>query len=186
MKRGAGPEVPVGIYCERTADMLVGILGVLKSGSAYVPLDPNYPKQRIRHILEDAKAPIVLTQKALAEDLPNFGGRRICLDADWHLISPEPEVNPVTSVKPGNLAYVLFTSGSTGRPKGVAIEHLSAATFVQWANGVFTPDELAGVLLSTSICFDLSVFEIFVTWSAGGKLILAENALLLANPSGKE
>ena len=178
-KLGAGPEVLVGVYCERSADMLVGILGVLKSGSAYVPLDPNYPRQRIRHILDDANAPIVLTQKSLADDLQNFAGRRICLDADWHAISQETHENPAVVVEPRNLAYVLFTSGSTGRPKGVAIEHHSAATFVHWAKGVFTPDELAGVLLSTSVCFDLSVFEIFVTWSSGGKVILAENALYL-------
>ena len=179
MKQGAGPEVLVGIYCDRTADMLVGILGVIKSGSAYVPLDPNYPRQRIHQILEDANAPIVLTQKSLANDLPDFPGKRICLDSDRDAISQGPEENPVTAVEPQNLAYVLFTSGTTGRPKGVAIEHRSAATFVHWANSVFTPQELAGVLLSTSICFDLSVFEIFVTWSAGGKIILAQNALYL-------
>ncbi len=179
IKRGAGPEVLVGIYCQRSADMLVGILGTIKSGSAYVPLDPNYPKERIRNILADSHAPIVVTQKALADDLPNFTGQRISLDADWHAISQEPPENPVTPVKPGNLAYVLFTSGSTGRPKGVAIEHRSAATFIHWANEAFTPQEVAGVLLSTSICFDLSVFEIFVTWSAGGKIIVAENALYL-------
>ena len=186
MKRGACPEALVGIYCERSADMLVGILGVLKAGSAYVPLDPNYPKQRIRHILEDAKAPIVLTQKSLADDLPEFAGQRISLDTDWSAISQESQDNPVTAVEPGNLAYVLFTSGSTGRPKGVAIEHRSVATFVHWANGVFTPEELAGVLLSTSISFDLSVFEIFVTWSTGGKVIIAENALYLPILAAKD
>src|SRR4029077_348957 len=80
----------------------------------------------------------------------------------------------------GNLAYVLFTSGSTGRPKGVAIEHRAAAAFVQWAKQVFSKDQLAGVLFSTSVCFDLSIFEIFVTLSAGGEVILAPNALHLA------
>ena len=179
IKQGAGPEVLVGIYFERSADMLVAILGVLKSGSAYVPLDPNYPEDRVRNILEDANAPIVLTQKSLADDLPDFGGLRVCLDADWNAISAESRENPASKANPDNLAYVLFTSGSTGRPKGVAIEHRSVATFVHWANSVFTPQELAGVLLSTSICFDLSVFEIFVTWSAGGKIVVAENALYL-------
>ncbi len=185
VKRGAGPEVLVGIYCERTADMLVAILGVIKSGSAYVPLDPNYPEERVRYILEDANAPIVVTQKSLADSLPSFSGQRICIDADWPLVSQELQENPVTTVEPGNLAYVLFTSGSTGRPKGVAIEHRSVATFIHWANTVFSPQELAGVLLSTSICFDLSVFEIFVTWSAGGKIILAENALYLSTLPAK-
>src|SRR5580704_10387154 len=185
IEQGAGPEVLVGIYFDRAADMLIAILGVLKSGSAYVPLDPNYPADRVRHILEDANAPIVLTQKSLADDLPSFGGLRVCLDGDWTTISKESSEEPVTEASPDNLAYVLFTSGSTGRPKGVAIEHKSVATFVHWANSVFTPQELAGVLLSTSICFDLSVFEIFVTWSAGGKIIVAENALYLPTLAAK-
>ena len=82
-------------------------------------------------------------------------------------------------MKPEHLAYVLFTSGSTGRPKGVALEHRPAANFIQWAKQVFTPQEAAAVLFSTSVCFDLSVFEIFVTLSAGGKIVLAPNALHL-------
>ena len=179
MKHGAGPDVPVGIYCERSAHLVAGILGILKAGSAYVPLDPAYPKERLRYILEDAKAPIVLTQASLADDLPIFAGRRICLDGDWDAISREPEENPATRVRPEHLAYVLFTSGSTGRPKGVALEHRTAATFIQWAKEVFTPTELAGVLFSTSVCFDVSMFEMFVTLSAGGRIILAPNVLHL-------
>ncbi len=178
-KRGAGPDVLVGLCSERNATMLVSMLGILKAGSAYVPLDPNYPKERIRIILEDAHAPLVLTQSSLLGELSGFSGEAICLDTDWPKIASEPEEELATDVKPENLGYVLFTSGSTGRPKGVALEHRSAATFVHWAKEVFTPQELSGVLLSTSICFDLSVFEIFVTLSAGGKVIVAENALHL-------
>ena len=159
--------------------MLVAILGVLKSGSAYVPLDPMYPRERISHILEDSRAPLVLTQESIAGDLPGFGGQCILLDRDWPEISQESDTEPLTSVSPSNLAYVLFTSGSTGRPKGVAIEHHSAATFVYWAQKAFSPEQLAGVLLSTSICFDLSIFEMFVPLSVGGKVILADNALYL-------
>ena len=179
IKHGAGPEVLVGIHSERSAEMLVGILGILKSGSAYVPLDPKYPKERIHHILNDAHAPIVVTQSLIQNDLPDFEGRRICLDSDWPAISQESPTNPAVKVASDNLAYVLFTSGSTGRPKGVAIEHHSAAAFVDWAQDVFSPKELSGVLLSTSICFDLSVFEIFAPLSTGGKVILADNALHL-------
>jgi amino acid adenylation domain-containing protein/FkbM family methyltransferase len=185
LKRGAGPELLVGIYSERTVNMLVGILGILKSGSAYVPLDPKYPKDRIRNILDDAKAPFVVTQASIADDLPDFEGQRICLDSDWGVISQESTANPATSVRPENLAYVLFTSGSTGRPKGVAIEHYSATTFVHWALEVFTPHDLSGVLLSTSMCFDLSIFEIFVPLSAGGTVIMAENALYLPTLAAK-
>jgi len=179
IKRGAGPDVLIGIHSERTAHMLVGILGILKSGSAYVPLDPIYPKDRIHNILEDARAHLVLTQKSISDDLPDFAGQRVLLDQDWDAISREPATDPKSTVAPENLAYVLFTSGSTGRPKGVAIEHRNVAAFVYWAQQVFTLRELAGVLLSTSICFDLSVFETFVPLSVGGKVIVVENALFL-------
>jgi amino acid adenylation domain-containing protein len=186
IRRGVGPNSLVGIYIERSAAMLVGILGILKAGAAYVPLDPNYPKERIRNILADSKSSILLTQSSLAGDLADFEGERISLDSDWRSIAAESAENPATSVAPSDLAYVLFTSGSTGRPKGVAIEHRSAATFVHWANDVFTSADLSGVLLATSICFDLSIFEIFVTWSAGGTVIVAENALYLPSLPAKE
>jgi amino acid adenylation domain-containing protein len=179
IKHGAGPESLIGIHSERTASMVVGILGILKSGSAYVPLDPFYPSERIHNILEDSGARLVLTHKSIADDLPKFKGELILLDVDSRAISQEPTSEPRTEVAPDNLAYVLFTSGSTGRPKGVAIEHRNAVTFVQWAQQVFTPEEMAGVLFSTSICFDLSVFEMFVPLSVGGKVVVVENALQL-------
>ena len=142
-----------------------------------MPIDPDYPTKRLEYILEDSKASIVLTQESLVGQLPRFAGQTICLDGDWAEIGCGSEENPVTEARPEHLAYVLFTSGSTGRPKGVALEHRAAATFVQWAKQVFTPQELAAVLFSTSVCFDLSVFEIFVTLSTGGRIILARNAL---------
>ena len=185
MKHGARPEVLIGIHSERTTRMLVGILGILKAGSTYVPLDPMYPKERLLNILEDAHAPLVLTQESIADQLPEFGGQHILLDKDWEKISRESEEPPKTDVSLSNLAYVLFTSGSTGRPKGVAIEHHSATTFVYWAQRTFSKEDLAGVLLSTSICFDLSVFEIFVPLSVGGKVIIADNALFLPSLPAK-
>lgn len=178
-RRGAGPEVLVGICCERSPNMLVGVLGILKAGAAYVPLDPAYPKDRLAVILEDAKAPLVLTQRSLLETLPQSIGQAICLDTDWPHIALESAETPDSQVKPENLSYVLFTSGSTGRPKGVAIEHRNSASFIQWAQTVFTPQELSGTLFSTSLCFDLSVFEMFVPLSAGGKIIMVQNALFL-------
>jgi amino acid adenylation domain-containing protein/FkbH-like protein len=178
-ERGAGPDTPVGIYCERSAELIIGVLGILKAGSAYVPLDPAYPAERIACILEDARPVAVLTQRSLAGGLPAFAGETIALDSAWREISREAETDPLVAVSSENLAYILFTSGSTGRPKGVALEHHSAATFVQWALETFSPEELDGVLFSTSICFDLSVFEVFVTLSAGGKVIIAPNVLHL-------
>ena len=186
-EQGVGPEVLVGICFARSIEMLVGILGILKAGGAYVPLDPAYPQERLAAIVEDAKAPILLTMQSLTNVLPAHGARLICLDADWARISERSTENPDRNVAPSNLGYVLFTSGSTGRPKGVALEHRSAATFIQWAQEVFLPQEVAGTLFSTSICFDLSIFEIFVPLSMGGTVIIAENALALPKlPAARE
>ncbi len=177
-KQGVGPDMLVGICVERSLEMLVGILGILKAGGAYVPLDPAYPKDRLAVILEDAKARILLTQERLIDLLPQTA-RLVRLDSDWPGISQEPTTNPPRNVTRDNLDYVLFTSGSTGRPKGVALEHRSGVIFVHWALQVFLPEEVKGTLLSTSICFDLSVFEMFVPLSMGGTVIIAQNALEL-------
>jgi amino acid adenylation domain-containing protein len=177
--RGAGPDVLVGICVERSPEMLVGILGILKAGAAYVPLDHSYPEDRLAVMLEDAKAPLVLTQSPLLENLLRRTSQAIYLDTEWPGIALESAENCVSQVKPENLSYVLFTSGSTGRPKGVAIEHRSSASFIQWAQSVFAPQEVEGTLFSTSLCFDLSVFEMFVPLSMGGKVIVVKNALFL-------
>ncbi len=164
----------VGVCAGRCTEMLVGILAVLKSGGAYVPIDPKYPQDRIAYILNDAKAPILLTQRSLADSLPpETTSQRIFIDQVL-----EHSANRVTSnTQPGDLAYVIYTSGSTGQPKGVAIEHRSTVAFIGWAKTIYTHEEMAGVLFSTSICFDLSIFEMFVTLASGGSVILAENAL---------
>jgi len=186
IKLGAGPDVLIGVFLERNSDLLPAILGVLKSGSAYVPLDPSYPRERLAAILEDAKASIVLTQQSLLTQVRGSVPNCVCVDAEWENIAAGPTENPVTRVKPENLGYVLFTSGSTGRPKGVALEHRSAVMFVHWAQTVFAPRELAAVLLSTSVCFDLSIFEIFAPLSVGGKVILVQNALYLPSAEAKD
>ncbi|EEF58137.1 amino acid adenylation domain-containing protein [Pedosphaera parvula] len=171
-----GPEVMVGICMERSWELLVGILGILKAGGAYLPLDPSYPGSRLSLMLEDAQPLVVLTQAKLCRTLPAIGTRTICLDA---LPTIDEVENPSLLNFPGNVAYVLYTSGSTGRPKGVLIEHRSVVNLLGWAHELYTREELAGVLASTSVCFDLSVFEFFVPLSCGGRVILAENALEL-------
>jgi amino acid adenylation domain-containing protein len=176
---GVGPEVLVGICLERSLEMVVAILGVLKAGGAYVPLDPAYPSERVAFMLEDTQAPVLLTQRRLVEKLPPSGAQQLCLDWQWEVIAQASAGPPVGVVAPDNVAYVIYTSGSTGRPKGVAIQHSSAATLLNWAGEVFTAEDVAGVLASTSICFDLSVFELFVPLSRGGAVILVENALHL-------
>jgi len=183
---GVGPEVLVGISVERSLEMVVGLLGILKAGGVYVPLDPAYPQDRLAFMLQDAQVSVLLTQQRLVENLPEHTARMICLDTDWKTIAQQSDKNLVSGVASEHLAYVLYTSGSTGRPKGVAIEHRSAVAFSQWAMSIFTPEDLAGVLASTSICFDLSVFEIFVPLSSGGAVIMTENVLHLPGLSASK
>jgi amino acid adenylation domain-containing protein len=181
--------VLVGLCLERSLEMLVGLLGILKAGGAYVPLDPAYPKDRVRFVLDDTQTPMLVTQQRLCAELGSEipDCTFVCLDADFETIAKASTENPKSGVAPGNLAYVIYTSGSTGKPKGVAIEHHSPVMLVNWAHEVFSPQECAGVLFSTSICFDLSVFEMFVPLSRGGKIILARNALQLpAVPAAKD
>jgi len=178
---GAGPEVPVGVCLPRTPEMVVALLAVLRAGGFYLPLDPAYPAERLAYMLEDSGCDLVLTVEAAAAALPQAGVRLLRLDepldTDPGDATREPRVLP--GVLPNNLAYLIYTSGSTGRPKAVAIEHRGAALLAGWARGVFSPAELAGVLASTSIAFDLSVFEIFVPLAWGGTVILVDNALAL-------
>src|SRR2546427_15370 len=179
-KLGVGPEILVGVCVERSLDMIVGLLGILKAGGAYVPLDPAYPKERLAFVLQDAQVSVLLTQQRLLATFPTpYGTQVLCLDTDWAQVAHQIDTNPDNRTTSKNLAYVIYTSGSAGKPKGVAIEHFSAATFLLWAHSVFTKEELTGVLASTSICFDLSVFELFAPLTCGGKIILAENALAL-------
>ncbi len=177
-ENGANRETLVGVCADRGPELLVAILAVLKSGAAYVPIDPKYPAERIAYILQDSKAPLLLTQKALAASLPQGSQTRV-LFIDDCLNHSEDRI--ASETQSADLAYVIYTSGSTGQPKGVAIEHRNTTALIAWAKTVYTREELSGVLFSTSICFDLSVFEMFVTLSSGGSVILAQNALDLKN-----
>ncbi|QDE98350.1 non-ribosomal peptide synthetase [Myxococcus xanthus] len=184
---GVRPEARVGLCVERTEDLVIGLLAILKAGGAYVPLDPAYPKERLALILEDAQVPVLLTQQRLLPELPATEARVVCLDADAAALGAEPEMNPGRVTTPDSLAYLIYTSGSTGKPKGVMIDHRNAVAFLQWAQSVFSPESLAGTLASTSICFDLSVFEIFTPLCCGAKVIVAKNALELPElPAAKE
>jgi amino acid adenylation domain-containing protein/FkbH-like protein len=173
---GVGNQSLVGICLERSEDMVAGILGTLQAGGAYVPLDPAYPKARLATIAQDAGLRVLLTRRKLLDLLPVTDTPFLCVEDLQPLGDDAPLAAPPG---PEDLAYVLYTSGSTGQPKGVALEHRSAVALVSWARQVFKPDEISGVLASTSICFDLSVFEMFVPLSWGGKVILADNALAL-------
>jgi amino acid adenylation domain-containing protein len=187
--RGIGPGAFVGVCMDRSVEMIVALLAVLESGAAYVPLDPAYPEARIAFMLDDTRARAVLTESRVTNRLPWLASRAeehgqvILLDAGWDTRLAVPPVHAwqALDAKPSELGYVIYTSGSTGRPKGVMIEHRSAVAFITWARSVFSADELACVLASTSICFDLSIFEIFVPLSTGGTVVVVADALAIGD-----
>ncbi|OUS31219.1 hypothetical protein A9Q99_04270 [Gammaproteobacteria bacterium 45_16_T64] len=180
---GVDQQSLVGVCLHRSPDMIVGMLAILKAGAAYVPLDPSYPEDRVAYMLSDAAAPVVLTQQTLVEMLPNHepenGFSVLPLDTLQSTLASYDVSDLGLIVNNEQLSYVIYTSGSTGKPKGVMISHGNSSAMVHWAHTVYSPQDLAGVLAATSICFDLSVWEIFVTLSAGGSIILADNVLAL-------
>jgi amino acid adenylation domain-containing protein len=173
---GVGPEVRVGVCARRTPELVTGLLAVLEAGGAYVPLDPAYPAERLALLLEDSGAALLLTDRDSADRLPVFDIPRVRIDA-------LAEGTPASSFpdprrpSPENLAYLIYTSGSTGRPKAVAIEHRSAVALALWARDAFPGRSFDGVLASTSVGFDLSVFELLVPLCHGGRIVLAGNVL---------
>jgi amino acid adenylation domain-containing protein len=175
---GVGPEVLVGVLMERSVEMLAGLLAVLEAGGAYLPLDPRYPRERLAFLLADSRAALLLTQEALLPLLPSSSSRVVTVDRGA-LDGEGVETWRGGAADSDGAAYVIYTSGSTGLPKGVVIRHGSAAALVAWALEAFPAAAFSGVLAATSICFDLSVFELFVPLSAGGTVILAEDALAL-------
>ncbi|HXU46379.1 MAG TPA: amino acid adenylation domain-containing protein, partial [Thermoanaerobaculia bacterium] len=181
---GVGPEVRVGLCTGRGPEMVAGMLGILAAGGAYVPLDPAYPPERLRYLLEDSGARLVVTAEGARERLPEGGFVAVAWDAPAAGAAEEIAASG-RSERPApplleSLAYLIYTSGSTGRPKGVGIPHRSVSEFLDWVAEGFSAEELSGVLAATSMCFDLSVFELFGPLSHGGAVVLAENALALA------
>ena len=181
--QGIEPEERVCVLTDRTPELVVALLAVLKSGATYVGLDASYPPERLSLLLEESRARRVITSGESARALPeDWQGERVEVTED----SPAGEApSAVSASRPGSLAYLIYTSGSTGRPKGVAIEHRRAAVLVRWAAGAFSPEELSGVLASTSVCFDLSVFELFVPLCLGGTVVLSRDALELPRLPGR-
>src|SRR6266540_3384433 len=169
---GVGPDVLVGVCLERSAEMVVALMGVLKAGGAYLPLDPGYPLERLSYMLEDAGVGIALTEQGLEERLPAYWGQTVCLDLEWERISEESEGEPESEVTAENLAYVIYTSGSTGRPKGVMIEHSGLCNLVEAQKDAFDIGDQSRVLQFASLSFDASVWEIFSALAAGGSLHL--------------
>lgn len=175
--RGVGAGDIVGICVGRSINMLVGLLGILKSGAGYVPLDPEYPRERIELMLADSKAAVVVTETATRPAVRRSDEMIVDLDRDARQISALSDLDPACDCSIEDLAYIIYTSGSTGRPKGVAVSHRSAVAFVSAMQQQYSSEELSGTLVSTSLCFDVSVFEIFVPLYSGGTAIISESIL---------
>ncbi|HEX9735614.1 MAG TPA: amino acid adenylation domain-containing protein, partial [Thermoanaerobaculia bacterium] len=175
---GVGPEVVVGIFIERRHEMLVALLGVLKAGGAYVPLDPVFPEERKAYVLEQVKAPVVLSSAALAPKLPPTGATVLRVDADWDAVAAFPATPPSSLAGTDNAAYLIFTSGSTGRPKGVVITHAALLAYVWAARRVYEIEAHDRVLQFASLSFDNSVEEIFPVLTCGGAVVLRTEAML--------
>ncbi|NOK38903.1 amino acid adenylation domain-containing protein, partial [Corallococcus exercitus] len=173
-RRGVGPEVRVALSMERSLDVVIGLLGILKAGGAWVPVDPLLPSERRAFMLEDSGARVLLTQAALRDRFPEpHRTSALCLDAERDVLAQERTDAPACGVTPRHLAYLLYTSGSTGLPKGTLVEHRSVANLVTHeavAYGIGPGDR---VLQFANLSFDLSVEEIFTTLCAGATLVLA-------------
>ena len=171
-RRGIGPESRVGVFLERTAAMPVALLGILKAGAAYVPLDPIYPAERIAYVLEDAEAALLLTQQSLLSALGATSTPVFCVDRDEQELAEEASENLTLASDATVPAYVIYTSGSTGKPKGVQIEHRALVNFLhsmQHEPGVTAADRLLAV---TTLSFDIAGLELFLPLISGARVIL--------------
>ncbi|WP_165864188.1 non-ribosomal peptide synthetase [Capsulimonas corticalis] len=175
---GIGPNAPVGVLMERAPDLIVALLGILKSGGAYVPLDTAFPSERIQTILATAAATLVVTQQSLTGRLAGFEGCIVPLDHKANPLNQQDDRNPESATSPNDLAYVMFTSGSTGRPKGVAVTHASLTHYVRAAAQTYGLKSTDRVLQFASICFDTSIEEIFPCLTIGATLVVRTREML--------
>lgn len=176
---GVEPDALVGLCVERSLEMMVALLGILKAGGAYAPLDPAYPKERLAFMLADSQPRALVTQKRLAERLPEHGAKVVFLDEDREVIARQSEANPFSNAGADNLAYVIYTSGTTGKPKGVLITHRAMVNHNVAAARLFGLQASDRVLQFHSISFDAAVEEIFPTWLSGATLVLRDDAILV-------
>jgi amino acid adenylation domain-containing protein len=178
-KCGVDPDVLVGLFMERSVEMVVGLLGILKAGGAYVPLDLEYPKDRLAFMLADAEVPVLLTQERLVKGLPAHRARVVCLNSEWEAICKESQANLPSSTTAENLAYVNYTSGSTGKPKGICIPHRAVNRLVFNTNYVkLTPSDR--VAQASNCSFDAATFEIWGALLQGARLVgITKDVMLL-------
>ncbi|MFO1417432.1 MAG: amino acid adenylation domain-containing protein [Methylotetracoccus sp.] len=174
LARNLGPEPVVGVCAERSLEMVVSLLGILKSGGAFLPLDPEYPRERLAVMLQDAGAALLIVQPGFDTLLSPWDGPQLILDDCLEALGGFVDTPPPTSIEPGQLAYVLFTSGSTGRPKGVAVPHRGLLNRLLWMQEHFKLGVDDAVLQKTPFSFDVSVWEFFWPLMVGARLVVAE------------
>jgi amino acid adenylation domain-containing protein len=171
-RRGVIPDQVVAIFLERSVDMVVALLGVLKAGAAYLCLDPAYPRERLEFIWRDAQPALLISHGALLPRAPFAAERALQLDVDAPTLAAEAGDRPLPAAGPHHLAYVIYTSGSTGQPKGILLEHRGLCNLIAYSNVYFELDAQGCVLQFASPSFDVSVWEIFMALVAGARLVL--------------
>ncbi|MFP2934049.1 non-ribosomal peptide synthetase, partial [Pyxidicoccus sp. 3LG] len=173
LSQGVGPESLVGVCMERSLEMVVALLGSLKAGAAYVPIDPGYPAERLAFMLADSAPRVLLTQLHLLPGLPPSAAPVLCLDSQWPTVATQPTTSPKARTTPRSLAYVIYTSGSTGRPKGAMNEHGAVSNRLHWMQQAYSLGPADAVLQKTPFSFDVSVWEFFWPLMTGARLVVA-------------
>jgi amino acid adenylation domain-containing protein/non-ribosomal peptide synthase protein (TIGR01720 family) len=173
-ERGVSAGELVGLCAERSLEMVVGMLGVLKAGSGYVPIDPEYPRERVSQMLRDSGIKLLLTQQQLEGQLPEHGAQVVRLDGDWDEIAQCPDTNLPHVATAENLAYMIYTSGSTGQPKGVMVPHRALGNHMAWMQRRFPLTAADRVIQKTPFSFDASVWELFAPLLVGARLVMAD------------
>ena len=178
ISEGASPDKKILLLMDQTPELIAVIIGVLKSGNCYVPMEPSAPEDRIGYILEDCKPDFIITTSSHAHKVKTASARKLLVDRDRARITAQPAANPAREVFPGQLAYIIYTSGSTGRPKGVMVEHACLAAFTKTAAHTYELEPHDRILQFASISFDASVEEIFPTLLAGAVLVIKPRELI--------
>jgi amino acid adenylation domain-containing protein len=176
---GVSRESLVAVFIERSPELIIGLLGIMKAGAAYVPLEPSYPRNRLADMLEDARPAVILTQESLAADLPASPARIVYLDSVESELGRFSAESPLDAPRADNLAYVIYTSGSTGRPKGVQVSHRSLANFLCSMRREPGLNEHDALLAVTTISFDIAALELFLPLTVGGRVVVADRATAL-------
>jgi amino acid adenylation domain-containing protein len=177
--RGVGPETIVGLLVERSPEMVVGLMGILKAGGAYLPLDPNYPHERLAFMLADAGVTVLVTQQALLDRLPEAAAAHLVrLDADWPAIARQPDTAPPLELDPDHPAYVIYTSGSTGTPKGVVVGHGALSNFLGSMAEQVPLKPHDRLLAVTTIGFDIAALELYLPLLGGASIVLTSRDMV--------